>query len=350
VIPSNVRYGVRFLWGRQTQCNAASGNGMMARLGLAAPIPCFLILAASCQSSGPYYFRELKIDSGMHLSLTDGVNLPSFQEPKVGSYYAPFYGAFVTSVDHREKKPGAVARERSLYLETGKDQVLDRTVKTDEILKGPYGTVDLQRECFYTRPIQNGSGSVSVEFGYNNPDPELPSEVPSVWEGLPPLTSLSMVRIFRTSPGYVIVSANYERDGSLGSVNFGTSQNGNPTRTGPFGTSMYRTGDPKVDAIQAVELGPSLATYGIPTHIDVQKYLLLRKMPLPAVAFVQEENVMHEIYGFGKLIRQDQLKEGSIVASRWLQPSVTKEEKETLNTLCDARFLQQQAIGLRTVE
>jgi hypothetical protein len=30
----------------------------------------------------------------------------------------------VTSVDHREKKPGSVARERSLYLETGQDQVL----------------------------------------------------------------------------------------------------------------------------------------------------------------------------------------------------------------------------------
>jgi hypothetical protein len=148
----------------------------------------------------------------------------------------------------------------------------------------------------------------------------------------------------------VIVSANYERDGSLSSVDFGTSNNGNPMRTDPFGTFMYRTGDPQVDAMQAKELGPSLTKYGIPIHIDVQKYLLSRQMPLPAIAFAQEENVMHEIYGFGKLIRQDQLKDGSIVASRWLQPSVTKEEKETLNPLCDARFLQQQAIGLPTVE
>jgi hypothetical protein len=64
----------------------------------------------------------------------------------------------------------------------------------------------------------------------------------------------------------------------------------------------------------------------------------------------QEKNVMNEFYGFGKFIRQDELKEDAIVASRWLQPSVTKEEKETLNPLCDARFRQQQAIGLPTVE
>lgn len=296
------------------------------------------------------YFRELKIDSGLHLVLTGSINLPNFQEPDVGSYYAPFYGAYVTSVDHREKKPGAVARERSLYLETGQDQVLDRTVKTDEILRGPFGTVDLKKECFYTRPIRNGFGSVSVEFGYNDPDPELPSEVSRPGEGLPPLTSLSLVRIFRTSPEYVIVSANYERDGNLGSVDFGTAKNGIPMRTDPFGTSVYRTPDPQVNELQAKELGPSLTKYGIPTHIDVQKYLLSRQMPLPAVAFDQEKNVMHEIYGFGKLIRQDELKDGSVVASRWLQPSVTEEEKDTLNPLCDARFRQQQAIGLPTVE
>jgi hypothetical protein len=241
-------------------------------------------------------------------------------------------------VDHFEKKPGAVARERSLYLETGQDQILDRTVKTDEILRGPFGTINAVKECFYTRPIQSGFGSVSVEFNGNDKEHELPSEVPNPTEGLPPLTSLSLVRIFRTGPEYVIISANYERDGSLGSVGFGS------------GTAIYRTPDPQVNEIVRKGLDPELKKYGIPAHIDVEKYLLSRQIPLPAVAFAQEKNVMHAFYGFGKLIRQDELKDGVIVASRWLQPLVTEEEKETLNPLCDARFRQQQAIGLPTVE
>jgi hypothetical protein len=296
------------------------------------------------------YFRDLKIDSGLHSILTGGINLPNFQEPNVGSYYAPFHGAWTTSVDHFERKAGAVARERSLYLETGQDQVLDRTVKTDEILRGPFGTVDAVKECFYTRPIENGFGSVSVEFNGNDKEHELPSVVPSPAEGLPPLTSLSLVRIFRTSPEYVIVSANYERDGSLGSLNFGSAKDGHPGGTGPSGTAIYRTPDPQVNEIVRKGLDPELTKYGIPAHIDVQRYLLSRQMPLPAVALDQEKNVMNEFYGFGKFIRQDELKDGAIVASRWLQPSVTEEEKETLNPLCDARFRRQQTIGLPTVE
>ena len=113
---------------------------------------------------------------------------------------------------------------------------------------------------------------------------------------------------------------------------------------------MYRSGDPQVDEIVRKGLGPDLARYGIPAQIDVQKYLVSRRMPLPAVALDQEKSVMNEFYGFGKLIRQDELKDGAIVAFRWLRPSVTEEEKETLNPLCDARFRQQQALGLPTVE
>ena len=296
------------------------------------------------------YFRELKIDSGLHLILTGGINPPNFQEPDVGSYYAPFHGAYVTSVDHREKKSGAVARERSLYLETGQDQVLDRTVKTDEILRGPFGTIDAVKVCYYTRPIGNGPGSVSVEFNGNNTEHELPSEVSNPTETLPELTSFSLVRIFHTSPGYVIISANYERDGSLGSLGFGAAGNGLPAGDGSSVIAIYRTGDPHVDDLQRKELGPSLAKYGIPTHIDIQKYLLSRRVSLPDVALDQEKNVMNVFYGFGKFIRQEELKDGAIVTSRWLQPSVTEEEKATLNPLCDARFRQQQTIGLPTVE
>ena len=189
-----------------------------------------------------------------------------------------------------------------------------------------------------------------MEFNVNDTEHELPSEISSPAVGLPALTSLSLIRIFRTSQEYVIVSANYERDGNLGSVDFGSAKDGHPGGTGPFGTAMYRTGDPQVDDIVRKGLGPDLTKYGIPTHIDVEKYLLSRHMPLPAVALDQEKNVMNMFYGFGKFIRQDELKDGVIVASRWLQPSVTEEEKETLNPLCDARFRQQQAIGLPTVE
>ena len=252
----------------------------------------------------------------------------------------------MTSVDHWEKKPGAVSRERSLYLEARRDQVLDRTVKTDEILRGPFGSVNAQRECFYTRPIENGFGSVSVEFNSNDMEHETPIEVSGPPQGLPALTSISLVRIFRTGQDYVVISANYEPDGSLGSLNFGAAKDGQPSPNSPSGTSMYRTPDPQVNDIQRRELAPTLATYGIPASIAIQKYLRSRALSLPVASLHQERNILNEFYGFGKFIRQDELNDGAIVASRWLQPS----ETDTLNILCDARFRKQQALDLPTVD
>jgi len=59
--------------------------------------------------------------------------------------------------------------------------------------------------------------------------------------------------------------------------------------------------------------------------------------------------VVNQHYGFGKLMRQDQFRNGSVVSSRFLRPSVTEEEKN-LNPECDAKFAQQRSMGLSTVE
>jgi hypothetical protein len=59
--------------------------------------------------------------------------------------------------------------------------------------------------------------------------------------------------------------------------------------------------------------------------------------------------VMNQHYGHNKLIRQDDLKDGAIISSRFLQPSVTDEEN-VLDSLCESRFQQQQTLGLPTVE
>ena len=72
-----IRYGVQSLWRRQPQRDAACSKARATRFGLAALIPGLLVLGASCQSPSPSYFRELKIDSSLHLILTGGI----FQEP-----------------------------------------------------------------------------------------------------------------------------------------------------------------------------------------------------------------------------------------------------------------------------
>src|SRR5580658_92739 len=103
----------------------------MTQASLNALIPALLLISTSCGLTN-YYFKTPEIDRDLHL-LPIGSQL--LAEPTLGSYYYIFHMATgLTSVDHFEKKPGAAEHQRLLYLETNHTQILDRTVKDDEIL------------------------------------------------------------------------------------------------------------------------------------------------------------------------------------------------------------------------
>lgn len=284
-----------------------------------------------------YFVKELSIDTSQHLV---PIGSRSLVEPVDGTYYSVAHaGTGLTIVAHLEKKTGASQAERLFYLETNTDRVLDRTVKEDEILRGPFGTVYVRKTCFFNRPVASNFSHVTVMVGSNKDSsrPEIPRQLSAPPQGMPPLTSLSLVRVFMNGAGYVVVSANYESSGELGSLNIGETKDGYLI-PGSASTSFHvDSKDPRIDK------------YGIPLRIDVQQYLNTKRLILPKVAMRQELIVVNQHFGFDKLIRQDRLEDGTVVSSRYLQPSITKEE-ETIDSECDSRFRQQQASGLPTVE
>jgi hypothetical protein len=240
-------------------------------------------------------------------------------------------------VEHYLKQSGVYSPERLLFMETGTNQVLDRTVRSVEILKGPFGSVYANKTCFYASPIERGYSAVSVRSYFHSPTDEKPSELSTAPEKMPSLTSLSLVRVFRDAPEFVVVSANYEPTGALGSVNVSDAKGGDWVA----GTTHM---------IPAEGRSSYLQKYGIPLSIDIQIYLRLRRIPALSVALPEEFSAMVQHYAYDKLIRVDALKDNIVVSSRFLQPAATKEETDTLDALCEARFHQQQMMGLPTVE
>ena len=93
----------------------------------------------------------------------------------------------------------------------------------------------------------------------------------------------------------------------------------------------------------------TLKKYGIPARIDVAGYLRSNRIPLEKVSVAEEIVVLNQHYRYNKLIRQDELTGGSMIRSRFLEPSVTEEEN-ILKPLCDSRFKQQHTLGLPTVQ
>jgi hypothetical protein len=313
----------------------------VGKLSLASAISALLLIFISCRPNY-FYFTKLEVGPDLHLVPSGRVSA----EPSIGSYYFFFHTATgLTTVDHFQKKPGGDTRERLLYLETDRNQVLDRTVKSEEILKGRFGTVYAEKTCFFARPIASSSSYVSVYSYFNQLDHEVPSELSHPPQHLPPLTSLSLVRIFHADPEYLVVSANYEPNGELGSLHIDGAKGGDWLHSNFVPAAQ----DGFVQRVPKDRGSDALKKYGIPAHLDVQEYLRSHRLSLSPVALSQEMTVMNQHYGYNKLIRQDELKDGDIILSRFLQPSVTDEEN-ALDSLCESRFHQQQTLGLPTVE
>jgi hypothetical protein len=306
------------------------------RVGFVAVSAVLLLADTSCglKELSNFDVREINIDSGLHLIPVGSRWMPQQGDP--GSYYFFFHTATgFTTVDHLESRPGTGSPVRLLYLETTKNQILDRTVKTDLILSGAYGNLYIQKECFYASPIQRGYSAVSVQSYFGSSIDARPAEVPSP-QDLPPLTSVSLVRVLRVAPEFVVVSANYEVSGALLSVNVSQAKGGE-----------WVSG--ATHMVQVEGRSDYLQQYGIPVSMDVPGYARNQRFPLPAVDSPQELAAVVQSYGFDKLIRVDVLKDGAAASTRFLQPEMTKEE-EQLNPLCEARFRQQLASGLPTVE
>lgn len=307
---------------------------LVKKIGLAALASAFVLIGSSCEPTN-FNVNELRIDSDLHLI---PVGHRTLRAPDGGSYYFFFHtGTGLTLVNHIDTRPSG--RKRLMYLETGPNEVLLRTVKDEEILKGRYGTVYSTKTCFYSSPLARGYSSVSVGSGNNGID-EVPIELPNAPEALPPLTSVSLIRIFRTAPEFVVVAGNYEPDGKMGGLQISGAKGGD--RATYVGGGDYAFPGSTTQPVAIAK------QYGIPARIDVQDYLRSRRLTLPVVDLAQEIVAVDLHYGYDKLIRQDTLSDGMISSSRFLLPSVTSEEK-ILAPLCESRFRQQRATGLPTV-
>jgi hypothetical protein len=304
-----------------------------------------IVMTGSCSGGRPtnYFVREMKIDTEQHL-IPVGPKSP--RHPDTGSYYMFFHPATqLTIVNHFTWQGGSGDVRELLYLEADRD-VLERTVKDDQIVTGPFGAIVVEKQCFYNRPVATYWSSIQVLLQSAHPDigREIPDPVPAVPANVPPLTSISIVRIFRAGPQLVFGSGNYEANGTLGSIQSGKIMNGDVQHPapitmapGPRSSQMW----PRFNEIRQAS--------GLPPRIEVEKYLRLKRLPLLNASNPEERTIVVLVYGFGQLVRQDSLDNGVVTSSRYVRPVVT-EEKGILGPECDARFRQQESAGISTLQ
>jgi hypothetical protein len=301
------------------------------------------VLLAGCVACNKisYNFSKISTDSNMHVS-TSGM---MFSEPAEGEYYYFAHDPAKPTIDHFYKKHGETTPLRELFLEMDPKQNLIRTVKHDVIMFDPaYGYVYADKLCFYQTGGTVYPNSVEVGSFFNSLEEDLPVTLKSAPSPLPPLTSISYIRMFHPDPDYFIVSANYEANGDLSTLHVDHTKGG----VWVSGTDDVIPKDTSEEGMKAANLKPDLLTkYGIPAHIDVASYLAANKMDVLPTTLPAGRIVLNLHYGWNKVIRQDELNAGRNFGTIYLQPTLTEEEK-TLNPVCDAKLQQQQAAGEAT--
>lgn len=291
-----------------------------------------VMLSNACSGPTSYYVRHVAVDP---LSGLSPLGNRSILEPASGSYYLFFHGANLTMVDHFERASKKVGRQGVLYFESKRNGLLFRTEKDEELFRGAYGAVYATKTCFYNKGVEDYRSGLAVGASLSDLGHEVPSVLTGLPQNAPPLTMLSLVRIYGSDQGYTVVAANYEADGRAGSLNVSRTKNGE-----------WISGETVV--IRGDALDARLNQYAIPRTIEVPEYVPLQRLPLSGIEQREVSTLVYRHYGFGKLIQEDTLSGTRVTSSRVLGPSVTDEEV-TLGPTCDLDLRQQRAMARPTV-
>lgn len=234
----------------------------------------------------------------------------------LGSYYSVFTNAHGgTSVEHILQRDAAGPRARLSYLETNlTDHLVHKSVNTREILRGPFGTVYSEKTCYFHMPIeywnqmavhlyadgfQTGADGVVPKFGEPaTVSDEPPDTAPAI------LTNVSVIRVLRGGPQYVVAAAMYGGDGHALTLSVEGGRDGDWVQGSVLGGTgqSYFNQFPLDDGEVAY-----MTQFGLPPAISIQHALTQRSIGLATPSrWPVERDAINLHYGYDRWMRQDE--------------------------------------------
>src|SRR5262249_33097090 len=121
-----------------------------------------------------------------------------------------------TSVDHYVQMDPKSQRMRYGHFESGSDRLLAKSSRSRSVLEGPFGTVYSETTCFYNLPVAEYQSSVEVHAYANGFEHEAPGATSEPPAGMSErMTNISLIRILRGAPEYLVVTATYSARGRM---------------------------------------------------------------------------------------------------------------------------------------
>jgi hypothetical protein len=296
---------------------------------------------SGCGPSGPRngFYQRIRIGP-------DGKIAPegerTLYEPAVLNFFDYFSGSYVLSIEHRVRPVQGAPAQKAFYLEAKETNArLDRTVKTSELLHGEFGSISLEKTCFYNRSFDVNLDTVAIGLHDGRSEPAKLVNPPTA-QKIP--TSFALLRVFRDGDGAAVVSGGYEANGTLRSLHVNHTRSGARLFYQEDGIFMYPLSSQMASA-------PNPIGVGLPLVLESGSKGFMR---LPVTSFPVTAEALFTVYADGLLVREDVLAEGrnglsALKETRYLQPSVVDEQRQ-LDPACNAQLAKQRTAQKRTVE
>ncbi len=228
---------------------------------------------------------------------------------------------------------GRAERGRVYYnmFTASSDYTLMTRTKEQLLLDGPFGRVYAKSVYYYAREYVGQATTFEVRSYLLQLPYEQPEEVTSLRPGLP-LDGISVVRVLRHEPGFLVISADYGPNGEMAAIHV------NGTKSGEW------TNLPTDSKLAGLELGVSRfrdwsterARFGFPEMFPVASFL---DTPTPAwgvAPYTEHVTAVHLHYARNRWVVQHVFPSGAPPMTRVLRFVVTPEDA-ALEPIDDSR-------------
>lgn len=271
-------------------------------------------------SRPPMYFRTIKIDTQtMTAELSDP--FPGRERP-AEPYYTTWttHGGWgphsVRDIYHYDGSKNLPYRVRYNALTENHDKRIIARSKQQELTHGPYGTVYANTSYYYG--IKPGS-DFHVSLYANKAEHEPAQVVDSLPQPRPPLDAISIVRVFRTPPGYAVVVATYNAQGNRkGAGNYWSEG-------GDWQAGVGKELSEQIRALGASKEAPD-ELYGFPFQFPIADYVDRSAWVWKDVGKPNPENFINLHYDYNRWVRQDAFDVAGKRTTRYLTFVVTPED------------------------
>jgi len=186
----------------------------------------------------------------------------------------------------------------SLWLTN--DSVITTDSKLQVLLKGEYGTVYLRTTYFYPPERKPQPVEFYADLWLSDPNQRLAENIPAI-DQTRELSAITVIRIFRAPPGFLVVCATYESDGRIAVLSVDGSKNGEWIHSNNL-SPLYRN----LDVATSFGDRPRTREYfGLPETFPISDYLrTYRNISKPASLPVYQD-VINLHYQRNEFVRQD---------------------------------------------